>query len=121
VAPRGLPQYVSGPYPNAIGSEEGKYQGLLVAELPSLARDMYITDASGKRMTLAAVGPDQHSYVAATFFEARRGQTVEATVHYRLPPGDRTLVVEPSARMPAVEWSDGGAHWTDSSPHSVAW
>jgi hypothetical protein len=119
--PEGLPQYVAGPYPNAIGSAEGLYQGLLVAELPALARDFSITDADGKELPLAAVGEDEESWVVATYVEAARGQTARATIHFRLPEGVDDLRVEPSARVPAIEWVHGGDGWRDEQPHDVAW
>jgi hypothetical protein len=127
-APEGLPQYVSGPYPNAIGSREGLYQGLLVAELPALARDMYITGPDGKRLPLVAVGRDGDAWVVSAYVEAARGAVARATVHFRLPPGARTIQVEPSARVPAIEWGygAGGAEkavdqWRDEAAHDVAW
>jgi hypothetical protein len=119
--PTGLPQYVAGPYPNAIGSREGLYQGLLVAEVPALARDMYITGADGKRLRLVAVGRDEGSWVVGAYVETARGVTTRATVHFRLPPGARTMRVEPSARVPAVEWRAGHDVWPDVRAHDVDW
>jgi hypothetical protein len=120
-APTGLPQYVAGPYPNAIGSEEGKYQGLLVAELPNLARDMSITGPAGEEMPLVAVGRDEEAWVVAAYIEAPRGATAEATVHFRLPEGARDLQVEPSARVPAIEWGYGAEEWRDEQGRDIAW
>jgi hypothetical protein len=121
-SPTGLPNYVSGPYPLAVGSKEGLYQGLLVAELPSLARDMYITTPAGKRLPLAAVGADQTQWVVSTYIQAGRGQTAEAIVHFRLPPASRSMSIEPSARVPAVGWSHGSSDtWFDDQPHAIAW
>jgi hypothetical protein len=120
-APVGLPQYVAGPYPNAIGSAEGLYQGLLVAELPSAARDMFVTDAAGKRLQLAAVGADEEQWVVAVYVEAARGATAHATIHFRLPEGEQDLRVEPSARVPAIEWVHGSDGWRDGAAHDVAW
>ncbi|MDQ1520006.1 MAG: hypothetical protein QOI55_1079 [Actinomycetota bacterium] len=120
-APPGLPQYVTGPYPNAVGSREGLYQGLLVAELPRLARTMYITGADGKRLPLVAVGRDQGSWVVAAYVEAARGTTARATVHFRLPVGVKQVRVEPSARVPAIEWQSGTQQWHDDQAHDLAW
>jgi hypothetical protein len=120
-SPTGLPQYVAGPYPNAIGSAEGLYQGLLVAELPHLARDLYITGPDGKRLTLNAVGRDGDQWVVAAYVEAARGQSTTATVHFRLPNGSRELSVEPSARVPAIEWRHDGEQWRDEGARDVSW
>jgi hypothetical protein len=122
VTPTGLPDYVAGPYPQAVGSKEGLYQGLLVAELPSLARDMYITTPAGKRLPLDAVGADEQQWVVSTYIQAARGQTTEAIVHFRLPPASRTIAVEPSARVPGIGWTHGSSDsWSDDQPHTVAW
>jgi hypothetical protein len=121
-SPTGLPNYVSGPYPNAVGSQEGLYQGLLVAELPSLARDMYITTPAGKRLPLSAVGADETQWVVSAYIQAARGQTTEAIVHFRLPPASRTMEIEPSARVPAIGWSHGSSEsFYDDQPHTIAW
>jgi hypothetical protein len=122
VAPTGLPNYVSGPYPQAVGSKEGLYQGLLVAELPSLARDMYITAPNGKRLALVAAGADDHNWVVSSYMQAARGQTAEMVVHFHLPAGSRSVQIEPSARYPAIEWSHGTAgSFSDDQPHSITW
>jgi hypothetical protein len=120
-APTGLPQYVAGPYPQAVGSKEGLYQGLIVAELPSLARDFSITGPDGKRLTPVAIGRDQDAWVVAAYVEVARGATARATVHFRLPAGARSLAVEPSARVPAIEWRHGRDAWRDEGPHDIAW
>jgi hypothetical protein len=119
--PTGLPQYVAGPYPNAVGSREGRYQGLLVAELPALARDFFVTGPDGKRIPLVAVGKDEEQWVVAAYVEADRGATARATVHFRLPEGPDDLHVEPSARVPAIEWEYGAESWSDEQGHDVAW
>jgi hypothetical protein len=120
-APTGLPQYVAGPYPQAKGSKEGLYQGLLVAELPSLARDFSITGSDGKKLPAVTIGRDQNAWVVASYVEAARDATVRATVHFRLPRGADALSVEPSARVPAIEWKYGRDEWRDEGPHDIAW
>jgi hypothetical protein len=120
-SPAGLPQYVAGPYPNAVDSKEGRYQGLLTAELPSLARDIYITDAAGKRLKLVASGSDEEQWVASAYVQADRAQTAKATVHFRLPAGDRRLSVEPSARVPAIDWRYEGRRWRDEGIRDLTW
>lgn len=120
-APEGLPQYVAGPFPNSVGGAEGLYQGLVVAQLPNLARDLYITDEEGERLDLAAAGEDGRSWVVAAYAEVARGASRTVVVHFRLPEGSDTLVVEPSARVPAVSWTFEGEEWRDEAAHRVTW
>ena len=120
-APEGLPQYVAGPFPAAEGAVEGLYQGLLVAELPRLARDFYMTDASGERLDLVAGGADGPSWVVASYVEVPRGASRRVVVRFRLPEGSNALVVEPSARVPAVAWTFAGDGWTDEAGRRIEW
>lgn len=120
-APTGLPQYVAGPYPQAKGGAEGLYQGYVVAQLPRLARDLYVTDEAGKRMRLVAAGADGRGWVVAAYVDVPRGQSLTVVVHFRLPRGDRVLRVEPSAHVPVVEWSFGEDSWIDDHAQRVEW
>lgn len=120
-APEGLPQYVAGPFPSAEGAAEGLYQGLLVAELPRLARDFYMTDESGERLDPVAAGADGVSWVVAAYVEVPRGASRSVVVRFRLPEGSNALVVEPSARVPAVTWSFAGADWIDEAARRIEW
>ncbi len=119
--PEGLPQYVAGPFPEAEGAAEGLYQGLLVAELPRLARDLHMTDASGERLDLVASGADGRSWVVATYVAVPRGQSRSVVVRFRLPKGSSALVVEPSARVPAIIWTFAGAEWRDEAGRRIEW
>ena len=114
-APVRLPQYVSGPFANAVGSAEGKYQGLLVCNLPAWAREAQITGI-GERV---ASGPDGDSQVVAAYTELERGQEVDATISFVLPVGADTLRIEPSARIPTVTWSDGDQRWNDHESREI--
>ncbi len=119
--PEGLPQYVAGPFPGAEGAVEGLYQGLLVAELPHLARDLYMTDEAGERLDLVAAGADGPAWVVATYVEVPRGRSRSVVVRFRLPSGSRALVVEPSARVPAVRWTFEGRAWSDEAGRRIEW
>jgi hypothetical protein len=114
-APVRLPQYVAGPFANAVGSAEGKYQGLLVCNLPAWARDAQITGI-GERV---ASGPDGDSQVVAAYTELERGQEVDATISFVLPVGADALRIEPSARIPAVTWTDGDQRWNDHESREI--
>jgi len=120
-APEGLPQYVAGPFPEAEGAAEGLYQGIVVAELPHLARDLYMTDTSGERLDLVTAGADGPSWVVATYVEVPRGQSRSVVVRFRLPPGSRALVVDSSARIPPVAWTFAGTEWRDRAGHRIEW
>lgn len=114
-APTGLPQYVAGPFEQAVGAAEGKYQGLLVCNLPPWARDAEISGI-GERV---ASGPDGDSQVVAAYTELERGQSADATIRFVLPFGADTLRIEPSARAPGVTWSHGVQQWDDHESREI--
>lgn len=119
--PSGLPQYVAGPYPEARGGAEGLYQGYLVAQLPYYARDLSITDETGDEMELVAAGADGRSWVVSTYVEVTRELPRSVVIHFRLPEGADSVRVEPSARVPLVEWASSGDEWVDDHGHDVEW
>jgi Protein of unknown function (DUF4012) len=114
-APTGLPQYVAGPFIYAVGGAEGKYQGLLVCNLPAWAHDAEISGI-GERV---ASGPDGDSQVVAAYTELERGQSVDATIRFVLPFGADTLRIEPSARAPSVTWTAGNQRWNDHESREI--
>jgi hypothetical protein len=114
-APTGLVPYIAGPYEFAPGGAEGKYQGLLVCNLPAWARDAAITGIGEQ----VASGPDGDSQVVAAYTELERGQEVTATITFVLPDGAGGLRIEPSARTPSVTWHAGGETWRDNHPRKM--
>jgi len=49
------------------------------------------------------------------------GAERELVVRFTLPAGVRSMRIEPTARVPAVEWSDAGGSWSDGEARSVTW
>jgi hypothetical protein len=113
--PTGLPQYVAGPFARALGAAEGRYQGLLVCELPRWARDVAVAGI-GERV---ASGPDGPSQVIAAYVEADRDEESTATITFVLPDPADTLRIEPSARYPAVTWNYDGQRWDDHKSREI--
>ena len=117
VAPKNLPPKVTGPYPGAVDGAEGRYQGLLVMQLPGDAKKAAIEGAD----QLVAAGPDGDTQVVAAYVQLDRDAVVQRTITFVLPARDRELRIEPSARIPGVGWSDAGAQWIDKKPRIVTW
>ena len=117
VAPTGLPPKVTGPYPGAVDGAEGRYQGLLVMQIPGDARDGEIAAAD----QLVAAGRDGDTQVVAAYVQLDRDTVVERTISFVVPARDHELSIEPSARIPGVGWSYAGAQWLDTKPRIVTW
>ena len=70
---------------------------------------------------LVAAGPDGPTRVAATYVGLARGEAKTLVVQFTLPPGMRSVTVEPSARVPGERWQAGGEQWVDAGAHVVQW
>jgi hypothetical protein len=116
-APDNLPVKVAGPFKNAVGAAAGRYQGLLVLELPGAARDARIAAVP----ELVAHGRDGRNQVIAAYIELDRGNVLDRTITFVLPGRDGRMRVEPSARVPSVGWSMAGVEWSDTKPRTVTW
>jgi hypothetical protein len=114
--PTGLPQKIAGPNPDAVGSAEGRYQGLLVLQLPAGAHAARIEQDPKP----VAIGPDGSSQVIAGYVELDRGARLDRTITFVVPRGTDSLRIEPSARVPAVKWSYSGQHWRDGKAKTVS-
>jgi hypothetical protein len=112
--PPGEPPYVAGPGPDT-GVEPGVYLGLVAVSLPGNAR--------GARMDgvddLAVAGADGPTRVVAAPVSLVPGQEQVVVVRFALPRGEGPVRIEPSARVPAVEWTSGSQQWLDSSRHTI--
>ena len=93
--PPGEPPSVVGD-PSSYGGVPGTYAGVVTVHLPGSAE---IVD----RGPFLPVGPDGPSRVLVLPVQIPPGEIRELEVEFRLPPGGR-LVVEPSARVPAIQW-----------------
>ena len=115
-APTGLSPYIAGPHPRS-GIGEGDYLGIIAFNLPAAAIDV----ALGGARALSSSGPDGPTQVVAAPMLLTRGQETTVTVHFRLPPSERSVQVVPSARVPAVSWESGPHRWNDDKPKVVTW
>lgn len=115
-APTGEPAYVIGPHP-ASGVGEGVYLGILAVNVPGTATELRIDGAS----KLVAGGPDGPTAVAAAPVQVARGETIELTVHFRVPADLPGVLVEPSARLPAEAWRFRGRSWRDEQAERIKW
>ena len=115
-APLGEPSYVTGPYPGT-GDVEGEYKGQVAFNLPANARQVALTGTA----PLTVSGTDGPTQVVAASIDLHRGEERVVTVRFHLPAGEDHLVVEPSARVPAIHWHFGGQAWDDTADRSLAW
>jgi hypothetical protein len=114
--PPGLPRYVAGPFPGR-DYPSGTYAGIFSIDVPGSATSITIDDGA----PLVAAGPDGPARVVATDVSLAPGARRELVVRFTLPPGLRTMRIEPTARVPGVEWRDPAGGWTDGDEHTVTW
>lgn len=114
--PDGEPWYVAGP---ALGSglAAGDYLGIVSTNVPAAAADLRIDGEP----VLVARGPDGPTQVIAAPVLVPAGSDRTVVVRFRLPPGSGSLDVEPSARIPPIEWSTGDTEWRGDVVRTVAW
>jgi hypothetical protein len=116
----GLPQYVQGPFPGAIGAAPGLYQAYAVFELPRFAGSIRL-EVGKKKARLVTAGPDGPSQVVATYVEIPRGTSLSVVATFTTPQSQRSLLFAPSARVPAIAWTAPGLAWSDDIARSVRW
>jgi hypothetical protein len=114
--PTDLPPYVTGPFAGAAGAVEGRYQGLVVLNLPARAGAVEI----GPGQERVAAGPDgEDSQVIASYVELDRGQAAEATFAFTVAGDGGRLRIEPSARQPSVTWTVGNVTFDDRAAREI--
>jgi len=108
--PVGEPVYVSGPNQES-GVGEGVYLGILTLTVPGTATNARFEGVND----LAVAGADGPTRVVGFQFQVERGQRRTVVGRFTLPGDHGDLQVEPSARVPATQWSSGGQRWSDIS------
>ena len=98
--PADLPAYVAGPHPNS-GLDAREYGGIVSVNLPAAARDVAVEGGG----TVAVAGPDGPSFVVGVPVELAAGSELVIRITFVLPAG-AGVHVEPSARVPAVRWTE---------------
>jgi len=114
--PPGEPAYIAGP---AAGSGVAKdvYLGLFTVTLPGSARNASIEGVA----QLAVVGPDGPTRVVGMELAIPPGESRTVVVRFGLPGPQGSVLVEPTARFPATQWSSGSDRWADEGSHRVRW
>jgi hypothetical protein len=116
--PPGQSPYIAGPYPD-LGTVYGEYIGFLAVNLPADAsRDFEATGASGTPVAWGAEGP---VWLLAVPVDIKAGHSQTVAVHFSMPGTHGTATVQPSARIPAEDWSFRGRSFTDASATNVSW
>ena len=114
--PAGEVPYIAGPH-FGLPLAPGEYLGLLTVTLPGATET---ADFEGIDQ-FAVAGPDGPTRVIGYEFRLLAGQEHTAMLHFRLPRAAGSLTVEPSARVPQIEWRSGGESWKDAGPHQIVW
>lgn len=111
--PIGQPQYVAGPHPDS-GVGEGVYLGIATLQAPSYARGLAINDAK-----VDVSGPDGPSQVVGTVVTIPRGGKQVITYRFTVPDARTVLRMQPSARVPGIQWHFDGEVIGDEKSWSV--
>ncbi len=114
--PSGQSQFIAGPFPGEPVSYGG-YRGLLSANLPALARQVTVTGAG----PLAVKGPEGPTWVVAAPVTIPQGTTSTVVVRFVMPGRHGSMTLVPSSRIPAEQWTSGGASFDDSGPRTITW
>jgi hypothetical protein len=116
----GLPTYVQGPYPGAVGSAAGLYQAYATFELPQSAGAIHL-EVDGKTAPFVTGGPDGPSQVVAAYIQVPRGQSLTVVARFTLPATVRSMLFDSSARVPAIAWTAPQLAWSDDLARRVVW
>lgn len=114
--PVGESPYIQGPYPGSpVGA--GDYFGLLSVNLPGYAGNI----TSDSETPPAAAGDDGPTRVLAVPVRVDRNQTRTVTFRFTVAAENAFLLVEPSARVPAVSWTGPNGSWKSGESRTVSW
>jgi hypothetical protein len=105
---------VGGP-PSQFGNPPSTYFGMLTVNVPREATDVTL-DGRGR---ISAIGPDGPTKVMGTWVELPPGGRSSTTIRFSLPRAVGRLRIEPSARMPGIDWRAGSRSWTDASAETL--
>lgn len=113
-APEGEPPYIAGPF-GGLDLDPGEYRGILAVNVPGAAQHSAFDGVEH----LAVAGGDGRTRVVGFQLDLPRGESRTAVLRFRLPHGAEHLVVEPSARVPAITWHYGSSTWQDSASRTA--
>jgi hypothetical protein len=114
--PAGQSQYIAGPF---VGSPEayGQYNGLVAANVPGTATDLSINGAG----PAAARGGEGPTWLVAAPINLMAGADQTVTVRFTMPGSHGSMVLVPSARIPAEQWTANGRTFDDTRPTTISW
>jgi hypothetical protein len=115
--PDNLAPYVSGPPENLYVQEKNLYVGLASITVPGDATQIRLEGGTYTMVT----GPDGNNQVTVAWLEIPQGEQRELRLTYRLPGAVRKLRIDPSARVPPIEWTARDQKWTDGSSRTIEW
>lgn len=111
------PSPALGPDAGAPAAEAALYRGYLAVRVPRRWQSATVLPPAGA----AAAGPDGAGQLVAAVVGVAPGATQRVVFEFSVPSRDSVVVV-PSARIPAVEWSVPGSQvsaWRDERPRRV--
>jgi hypothetical protein len=116
--PTGQSGYVAGPSPALAGTlRAGDYRGMLAVTLPGGSAG--VTMAGVDKVDVQ--GPDGPTRVVGATVILRRGESKDVRLQFTLPGNVGSMLIEPSARVPAAEWHYGPDSWQDDRPRTANW
>lgn len=114
-SPSSGPYYVVGPYPNS-GFVAGQYRSVLAVTLPGDSSE--IAFEGDPKVEVA--GQDGPTKVIGIDVNLLPGESATYTLNFSRPATARYTSVEPSARIPATNWTFEEESWTDEAPKVLA-
>ena len=81
----------------------GLYEGILAVNLPATAQDGRI-EVDGEPLSLYSVGRDGPTRLVATSLRLPAERSARVEVRFRLPEAIASIRIEPSARVPEIDW-----------------
>jgi len=109
-APSNESRYILGPQTPGIWPD-GRYIGVVTVNVPGHATNVRIDGVA----VPVIEGPDGPTRVVAQQIRLDRGAQTEIVVRFSLPQERRRMIVEPSARYPAITYRWRDREWADLS------
>lgn len=116
VAPDDAPDVVLGPFEGS-GLGRGEYAGVVTAHVPGDAESVGL-DGGDRGLVRSSDGA---SDLVGSSVRLAPGAERELRLQVVLPEDRRMLVVEPSARVPAIRWTADDLEWEDDTPQILRW
>lgn len=105
-----LPEYVIG-----LADAPGFYEGILTVNAPGSAESMVFADVE----SLAARGTDGPTQLLGVAVDLPAGTSVTERLELSLPRDAAAVLVEPSARIPAIDWTFQDSTWQDTAGRRI--